>query len=424
MQKQSERSTTNSINLGVLSIFAVAPFVGYVSQTYLHKGFSTIAMPLLILAVSLMLFLRKQLVFTKPLIALFLFALYTIISDGLISHKEFNTSYFISNELLASVLVFFAIDNTRFDDQYMKYVFNISVVILFIAFIVSVIQQFKDITFFVSPSEVKSLKFLPPWETRLPSIYTWLGPLWILSHCFFPVLSVVIGHLLKHKSKYVWSLFVIGGLVAFFSKSRFILLNFLILFLLIPIYRKVEWKTIIRFFIIIGCSITVFLMLAKQLNFNIDNIIEKRILESDKGGMTKGAAGTRLLAFDIFGKLFVENPLFGKGKLHDFSSNSKDQELVRALAGRSSQIHVGYLSVLYYYGITGGLLFIAFLFVNAKALFHSSQIHHYWGPFFGFTQLILTNLTGVCLHVFIMGYILCFMFDKYYSYQTELHHES
>lgn len=407
--------TTNMINHGVLTIFVVAPFVGYLSQTFLHKQFSTLVMPLMILSIFLMLFLRKEIRYTKPLTVLFLYVIYTMISDKFIAFREFNTSYFMTNDILGSLLILFMIDNTYFKEEYINKIFIISIIILFIAFVVIIIQQFSNSTFFVSPPEILNLQIMPEWEKRLPSIYSWIGPLWILSHCFFPVLSVVIAQLLKNDNKYVWIFYFIGAFVAFFSKSRFIFINFLILFLLIPIYKKIEIKALLRYILIIGICIVSFIIVAKPLNFNLDNIIQKRILETDRGGMTKGAAGTRILAFDIFNKLYVENPLFGKGRLHDFTTTSKDQELVRALAGRSSQIHVGYLSLFYYYGFTGGVIFLTFLGLCIHRLYHNARIHHYWGPFFGFLQLLLSNLTNVSLHIFIMGYIVCFMFDQYYT---------
>ena len=237
--------------------------------------------------------------------------------------------------------------------------------------------------------------------------------------CFFPVLAIVIAHKLKNNQKYVWVFFLIGAIVAFLSKSRFILLNFAVLFAIIPFYRKVDLKTMVRFILTIIVSIALLLVVAKQLNLKVNEIVEKRLLESDQGGMTHGAAGTRILAFEIFGKLFSENAVFGKGKLHDFG-NSKDYDLMRALQGRSSQIHVGFLSLLYYYGIVGGGLFLLFIGYSIYDMTSSAKIHHYWGPLFGFVQLVLTNMTSVILHVYLMGYILCFIFDRYYSNQMKL----
>lgn len=414
-----KKDTTNTVNLAILFIFVVSPFVGYLSQTFVHRAFITVTIPVVFLGTLLLLSFRKHLNFTKEFFALLLYGTYTIVSDAVLVQKDLNMSYFITNDIFGSVLIFFIIQNTYYWPNYMKWVYKISVIVLIIAFIVTLVQQFGNLFFFVSPDESRNLRVMPAYQTRLPSIYSWVGPLAILAHCFFPILAIILAQQLKNKSKFVWIFFVIGGIVAFLSKSRFILLNYLLLFLLIPIYRKIQFQSILKFFGLLFILITLLFAVAKHFNFNIDTIVQKRILESDQGGITQGNAGTRLLAFEIFGSQFPKNPVFGKGKFHTFDANSHDYDLVRALAGRSSQIHVGFLSLFYYYGIVGGGIFIVFLFYAIRDLYKSAKIHHYWGPFFGFIQFVFTNTTSVWLHIYFMGYILCFMFNIYYLNQVE-----
>jgi hypothetical protein len=92
--------------------------------------------------------------------------------------------------------------------------------------------------------------------------------------------------------------------------------------------------------------------------------------------------------------------------------------LLHALRGRSSQIHVGYLSLLYYYGLIGGLIYLAFLFSIAKETLRVAKRTFHWGPFFAILQFILTNLTGVVFDLFMMGMVMAIFYHKYYS-QTE-----
>ncbi len=411
--------TTNTINLNILFIFVIAPLVGFVSQKYLGKGFNTVVIPPLFVGAALLLIFRKYLSYSGPLIFLTGFLIYTMVSDAVLANKEYTMSYFIQNSIFGSVLAIFIIENTKYSDRYIKNAYILSAIILFIAFVVSLIQEFVDINFFLNPEDIKLMKFLPPWETRLSSIYSWIDTI-AIGHCFFPVLAIVIGQQLKQKGKYIWIFYLIGAIVAFLSKSRFIMINLLILMILIPIYRKINFASFMKYLVIILIIVGGFVMVANQLKVPIGDIVEKRILESDKGGMVNGSAGTRLLAFEIFGKFFSENAVFGKGKLHDFVGKGKDFELVRALEGRSSQIHVGYLSLFYYYGLIGGLIFLGFLISMTSFLVKSAKIHHYWGPLFGFVQIILSNFTLVTLNVFFMGYILCFMFDRYYLQRQEI----
>lgn len=410
---------TNKLNLTVLFIFIIAPIIGFLSQTLLHKGFDTITIPILFICTIILLIFRKSLIMSRPLVWLMLFMIYTIISDGVLVNKEYNISYFVSNEIFASVMVLFIIENTFYPDKYMNAGIIISVLLLILAFIVSLVQEFVNITFLVNPLEQAKSKLLISWDTRIPSIYTWVGAVSALGLCFFPVLAIIIERQIKDKSKFLWVLFIMGAVVAFVSKSRFIMVNFLILIFLIPLYRKVNFLSIIKFILIAVIFTAALLGVANSLKLNVGNIVEKRILESDKGGLTKGVASTRLLAFEIFGKLYLENAVFGKGKLHDFNGESKDYDLVRALEGRSSQIHVGFLSLFYYYGLLGGGIFLGFIITMVIHLYRSARLHQHWGPLFGFIQFILTNFTAVWLQIYFMGLIVCFMFNQYYLLQYE-----
>ena len=106
--------------------------------------------------------------------------------------------------------------------------------------------------------------------------------------------------------------------------------------------------------------------------------------------------------------------LIGKGMLHGFGGESKDYELVRELAGRSSQIHIGYLSLLYYYGLVGGFLYLTFIVLITRKLYRDAKTTYYWGPFFGFLGLVLANFTLVSLSFFNAGLILCLFFNQVY----------
>ena len=70
--------------------------------------------------------------------------------------------------------------------------------------------------------------------------------------------------------------------------------------------------------------------------------------------MKEKSAGTRILAVYMFLEFFPENPIFGTGGV-------MKADLVRAIRGRSSQIHVGILSLFYYYGLVGGFIYLFFL---------------------------------------------------------------
>jgi hypothetical protein len=150
-----------------------------------------------------------------------------------------------------------------------------------------------------------------------------------------------------------------------------------------------------------------------------DEIIKERILEKSRGGMLAGDAGTRIFAFKVFNKLYFKNPILGKGAIHVTNDTSKDYELVRALKGRSSQIHVGYLSLFYYYGLIGGIIYIIFLVSFTRNSYLIAKKTDYYGTLFAIIQFLLINWTGVVFNVFNMGIVLSMVYQKYYNNVSE-----
>jgi hypothetical protein len=414
------KSITNGINLVIISLFVVAPFAGYLTRRYIDADFSNIINFISVLSVILLLIMRSQLVFPTYLIFLLLFTLYTIISDLLLVGKELNFKYIYTNGTMGSLMVIFLVENTYFPKKFMDYALKISSFILVIAFLVILIQQFYDITFFVNPVDIEGLTNSMFTETRLPSIYSWIGGLYILGLCYFPVMAIVVGDALKSGNNNIssWHM-IMGAITAFISKSRFIMLNYIVLVFLIPIYRRVDFFKVVKFslYVIVICG-SIYLG-SKQIGFDMDKILSERIFETKSQDIRHSTAGTRLLAIQIFEKLFPENPLFGKGRKHYTPKNSTDYELLQELQGRSSQIHVGYLSLFYYYGIVGGSLFLAFTIATIVRMYKTAKKTLYWGPVFGFGQLVIYNFTGVILNFMIMGIILCYVFDKYYRDMEE-----
>jgi len=98
---------------------------------------------------------------------------------------------------------------------------------------------------------------------------------------------------------------------------------------------------------------------------------------------------------------------------HAFGGRSQDYDLVRALQGRSSQIHVGYLSLLYYYGIFGGLLYLFFLYRMTLNIYRHSKRADMMGIFYGILGFLLMNLTEVSFDLLTPGILMLLGFNKY-----------
>jgi len=415
-----QMSLSKLFNYLLFGLFVIAPFFGYLTRTVLNTYFTYLMVLACLFALYILFLDKSSFKLQGSFLFLAMFFLYTTFSDLLIVEASFNMSYVYRNLILGSLLIIFIIENTHISKRFFDIVFYLNHGIMFIAFVVIIIQQFHDPLFFVNPEFHEIIESRSYSNVRLPSIYSWMGSTNAVGLCFIPILGLTIAHHLKHNLRGVFYLYCIGIIVAFLSKSRFIMLNYILLFTLIPIYRG--------FNIVTGLKYTAYLLIflfsiysvSKLIGLDTDRIINERVLEKNKGGMVEGSAGTRILAFKIFQKLYFNNPIFGKGKFHSFGpEGSRDFELTNLLRGRSSQIHVGYLSLFYYYGIAGGTIFLLFLYVFTRESYAKSKKTKTWGPYFTIIQYLLINVTGVVLHLFFMGMVVSLIYQKYYSQEDQ-----
>lgn len=91
--------------------------------------------------------------------------------------------------------------------------------------------------------------------------------------------------------------------------------------------------------------------------------------------------------------------------------------MVELLAGQSSQIHVGYLKLFYYYGLVGGILYLAFLSSLLVRLWKRAKNSGYWGGFFAVLALSIANLTLFELSLFYYGLLLAIIFANHFHLQ-------
>ncbi|MBN1414603.1 MAG: O-antigen ligase family protein [Bacteroidales bacterium] len=272
-------------------------------------------------------------------------------------------------------------------------IFKITIVV---AFLFSCIQLFYD-PFFFTPETIQERYFNRiSYNIRLSSIFGWIGRN-ETGMSFLPLLSLVICDSIIRKDKWLYLWIILGGLVAFSSNSRWIQLNFLIICSLLIVYRKVS---LAMYLIILGSAIVIFVTILYLGGTNIIEYIQLRLLAN--------TAESRYLAFDMFARFFKENPMFGTG-IH------VTNELRLALLGRSSQIHIGYLSHLYEFGIVGSVILFSFWFSVIRKFYFSARRTNFYGIFFAFLSFLLANLTLVSYSFFSYGIFMAFLLDKYYS---------
>ncbi len=408
-------------NYCIIISFVIAPFLGFITRVIFDFYFNYVMIMLCFISIYFIVMNKIEFKIASYVLFFIIFVIYTFFSDIIIVGRKVDFKYFYSNFLIGSVLILLIIENTIISKKFFNLIFILNHVVLFIAFIVIIIQQFGDRLFFVNPEFHQILTERSYSNTRLPSIYSWIGSTSALGLCFFPILGLTISHHLKNKYKGIFYLYLIGIIVAFISKSRFIMLNYILLFALIPIYRGINFKLVLRYLMIFIIFILVSYHGSKFIGLDTDKIINERVLETNKGGILSGTASTRLLAFEIFNRLYFKTPIFGKGRFHSIGDEGiRDNELIRLLRRRSSHIHVGYLSLFYYYGLIGGIIYLLFLFFITKETYKGARLTNCWGPFFAILQFLITNLTGTVLNVFITGIIIALVYHKYYTQDISL----
>ena len=324
------------------------------------------------------------------------FTVYIILSSIFISNQFIEKGafkYLYSNSIVRTLIAFIIVENAYFSSRQIKFAIKILGLTLVLAALVSVIQIFdplfliKDGDFVqgLSPERmVEYYKTNPALDTgridrtlegyRL-SIFSYMGgvSVGIDSIAIFSLLIALKAN--KWLKTAVWV--IAAALVSFLSSARWIMLNFLI------VASQQIWYTRNKVFIVLKYTFFAIIILilsapaAEMAGIDMQKFIEERLLDD--------SAGTRLLAFEVFSKVYPENPIFGTGGVDT-------EKVILLLKGRSSQIHVGYLKLFYYHGLIGGLLYLSFLAALLTRMWKMARLSRYWGGFFAiltFELLIL-----------------------------------
>eukprot|EP00825_Cyclidium_porcatum_P007734 TRINITY_DN13890_c0_g1_i1.p1 TRINITY_DN13890_c0_g1~~TRINITY_DN13890_c0_g1_i1.p1 ORF type:complete len:312 (-),score=14.66 TRINITY_DN13890_c0_g1_i1:220-1155(-) len=218
---------------------------------------------------------------------------------------------------------------------------------------------------------------------------------------------VIADELKRNKTASLLFWILIGAIVSFLSGTRVVMVNMILLLVMVFIYKGTSMVNILKYFVFFILAIISFVLVMEVAKVDYNRIITDRILTENDGGLVEGSGGTRILAFELFPQFFMKSPIWGSGS--EISLDLKNK-----LDGRSSQLHVGYLSYLYYFGLVGGLLYFLFMFYYSRKLFINAKIHKNWGPFFGWIGFPIANLTLNYMAPFEAGILLCVLFDRYY----------
>lgn len=395
------------------------PLISFIFKGYLNVDFRRMLQLLSFVGVILVIINRPfndSIKFPRYLLFFLLFTLYTFYSTFILLDREFKIDYLFSNKLVGSFNLIFIIENLKVSKKFYYKTLKYGKIILVVAFLVILVQQAYKTDFLVDPDIKESLIGESSNEVRLPSIYSWIGSLLVTGLAFVPIFLIMIEEM-KIKKEKIFNWVIFGLLFAFLTKNRWIMVNMLLVFVLVFKDQKERIKQFLRYAIYLPIVIIIASIGLSTFGVDIKGIAEDRILESNKkAGIENKSASSRLLAFTVFGKLFIQNPILGRGsvKYGMGGSGEQDYKLKKILSGRSSQIHVGYLSLLYMYGLVGGFLFLTFLYLILKKLYLNAKRMKKWAPFLGILGFAVANLTLVTFHFYQVGLLYALFANGYY----------
>ena len=388
------------------SLLFISPFLAYYIQILfniqpIYLLGSVSVLPAIIIAT------KKGFRIPNYIYPLILFCIYYSIWDFYNGrYEQFGIMKLLfKNYSLHSIAILLVIENVNFNDKFIKVAIKIFKLLAILSFIVSIYQFLFNPHFFI-PDELIKHGSSDNDYVRNSSIWGYLG-LNSVGLSFLPIMALIINYvLLENKVIRAFLWIGIAGTVAVLTNDRYAMVNFLILlFLPIILIRGTKIKKI--FLSIVSCLIIIFLL------FGIFSISGINVGKYYKDRILSKSGDSRIIAFKMFSEFFPQKPIFGSG-VH------VEPKLKTALAHRSSQIHVGYLSSLYEYGIIGSSFLFTFWFLVARRFYKTSKISKQYAIFIGFLCFLLANLTLVVYSIFQVGIIFLFVFNRYYNIKNIL----
>jgi len=343
---------------------------------------------------------------------LFGFIIYTFIWSYLNGEfAERGYRVFSKNQYLHTFFILIVIHNFNFDDRFIIKTYSILKYTIIIAFLVSLIQVINPDFMNAEPvwarRDLDSDLLRGLYSERRVSIFGFIDPA-EFGLSFMPLLSVLIGIQLFRKYNLYYLFLFLGGVSAFLTNTRYIMIAFILITLQILIAHRSRIRGIIKYGIIITISGFLMIQVLFMFGYDLNEWFNTRLLAEGSIQET-----TRYKAIENFIQFFPQKPMFGFGRF--------TEEIIEAsLAVGSSQIHVGYLAGLVLYGLVGGILLFGFWFFLARKLYRTAIYTGYWGSFFAFLIFLWANLTLVTFHIFFYGIIYALIFDKYFTYKHRL----
>ncbi|MBN1999838.1 hypothetical protein JW935_19940 [candidate division KSB1 bacterium] len=387
-----------------LYFLALAPIWGYIFLEYFERAPNWVLGAIFFVVTILyfpQLFIKKKIVVPAYIKFMILSCCYYLIwgiSDDFEQYGGF-FKFLYKNPVLFSIFVFLLIENAVFNGKFIDRIIIIFKITIVAAFIVSFIQVFV-IEYFLIPVQLyEDVNIAQFGIIRFPSLFAYIDPN-AMGFSFLPIAGLVLSYDIYHKKRFTALFIVMSGVVALLSSTRYIQIGFFIILLQLLISKKFSLKNSLLLLLLLGFTIFLSTFFLRAIGFELDDYYYTRLIER--------TYMSRIVGINLFIKFFPQNPFFGVGQ-------RVSDELFMALGGYSSQIHIGFLSHLYEWGIVGSFfVFTAWTLLTIKT-WRIAMRSRFYGGFFGILVFLFANATLVEYDLFHYGIIFSLVFTKYFE---------
>ncbi len=311
--------------------------------------------------------------------------------------------FMLGRPFLASFFMLFFIENYQINNEKLSYIIKTIYYITIFSSIYLMFQLVLPDYFlrFYNANIGFTSKYSIGQRGYIKSPFSWIGSnVGSISMLAFYLLTVAnLKKIPLYKIRpYLIAMIMLLYMILIQARYLMLLAIIALMALLILSQKKIlqYWKVVL----VMGILVYALLTVLSMVGFNVYRFYERRIMSE--------TSQSRVGAVDFFLSEYPKNPVYGTGGV---ISN----ELERQLVGFSSQIHVGYLSLFYYYGLIGGIAFLLALFFFFKEVWKDARSSGYWGSFafiLGYALSVETTL--VLLHFGAQGLAIAKMLSNAY----------
>ncbi|MFA6725343.1 MAG: hypothetical protein WCS13_01380 [Candidatus Cloacimonadaceae bacterium] len=387
-------------------IVSLAPLIAYYlyQVSSIHDFYWYARICITILGIGLILeslAFKKKLTIPSFLIPLFFYTIYLMVwamVNGDLQRR--GVLYFFNNGNIQTILMILICYNITLSNKLKDYLINIFFITVIISALVSIYQIYNP-SFLLT--DIKS-NVWDIYQIRRGSIFSIIDPLDI-GLSLLPILSILIVEYINMNKNIniIMLLLFLGGLVSVLSNTRWIMVAYIIILMMIIFHYNPTFFGKTRNIIIVLISIFIIIISIIYFGYDLKAFWQKRLFPEGSLLYT-----TRYYALENFNIFFPRKPWFGTGV------HLTDEIYITSLAVGSSQIHVGYLSHLISYGMVGSFFLFGFWIWLAITLWRHAKITGYWGSFYTFLIFLWGEASWVHFSLFHYGIIFALIFDNYY----------